>query len=108
MMQNAVLKTGYTVFVAQGTMTNRGNAASSSDLSRLTSSMPTDLARLPFFKQLARKRSEYTCTTVGARKRLAFQSLNVALQTANARVLRSRQALFSPIFLPPRLPGSVS
>jgi hypothetical protein len=31
--------------------------------------------------------------TVGACKRLAFQSPSVALQTANARMLRSRNAL---------------
>jgi hypothetical protein len=34
--------------------------------------------------------------TVCACKRLAFQSLSVALQTANAWMLRSRKALDSP------------
>jgi hypothetical protein len=37
-------------------------------------------------QQLARKRSENTSMTVGAR--LGFQSLSVALQTANTRMLR--------------------
>jgi hypothetical protein len=41
-------------------------------------------------QQLARKRSEHTSMIVGARKRLAFQSLGDALQTANSRMLRSR------------------
>jgi hypothetical protein len=48
-------------------------------------------------QQLARKRSEHTSITVGACKRLAVQSLSVALQTANARMLRSRKA-FVPLF----------
>jgi hypothetical protein len=39
-------------------------------------------------QQLARKRSEHTSMTVGECKRLAFQSLSVALPTANARKLR--------------------
>jgi hypothetical protein len=44
-------------------------------------------------QQLARKRRERTSVTADARKRLAFQSLSVALQTANARMLRLRKAL---------------
>jgi hypothetical protein len=39
-------------------------------------------------RQLARKRSEPTFMTVGACKRLAFQPLSVAIQTANVRILR--------------------
>jgi hypothetical protein len=58
-------------------------------------------------QQLARKRSEHTSMTVGACKRLAFQSLNAALQTANARMLRSRKALVAPLSLP-QLPGAAS
>jgi hypothetical protein len=42
-------------------------------------------------QQLARKRSEHTSMTVGACNRLAFPSLSVALQTANAPMLRSRK-----------------
>jgi hypothetical protein len=42
-------------------------------------------------QQLARKRIEHTCMTLGACKRLAFQTLSVALQTANSRMLRSRK-----------------
>jgi hypothetical protein len=41
---------------------------------------------------------------VGACKRLAFQSLSVALQTVNARMLRSRKALVAPLSLLPQLP----
>jgi hypothetical protein len=44
-------------------------------------------------QHLARKRSEHTSMTLGAWKRLAFLSLSVALQTTNARMLRSREAL---------------
>jgi hypothetical protein len=58
-------------------------------------------------QQLARKRSEHTSMTVGACKRLAFQSLSVALQTANARMLRSRKAIVAPLSLP-QLPGAAS
>jgi hypothetical protein len=58
-------------------------------------------------QQLARKRSEHTSMTVGACKRLAFQSLSVALQTANARMLRSTKALVAPLSLLP-LPGAAS
>jgi hypothetical protein len=36
---------------------------------------------------------------VSTYKRLAFQSLSVALQTANARMLRSGKALVSPLSL---------
>jgi hypothetical protein len=57
-------------------------------------------------QQLARKRNEHTSVTVGACKRLAFQSLSVALQTENSRKLRSRKALFSPLSILPQLPGS--
>jgi hypothetical protein len=57
--------------------------------------------------QLARKRSEHASMTVGACKRLAFQSLSVALQTANARMLRPRKGLVAPLFLP-QLPGAAS
>jgi hypothetical protein len=60
------------------------------------------------FQQLARKRSEHTSKTVGACKRLAFQSLSVALQTANARMLRSRKALVSSPSLVPQLSGPAS
>jgi hypothetical protein len=59
-------------------------------------------------QQLARKRSELTSTTVGACKRLAFQSLSVALQTANARMLRPRKGLVSPLSLLPQIPGAAS
>jgi hypothetical protein len=59
-------------------------------------------------QQLARKRSEHTSMTVGACKRLAFQSLSVALQTANARMLRSRKAFVSPLSLLPKIPGAAS
>jgi hypothetical protein len=59
-------------------------------------------------QQLAPKRSEHTSITVGACKRLAFQSRSVALQTANSRMLRSRKALVSPLSLLPQLPGSES
>jgi hypothetical protein len=59
-------------------------------------------------QQLARKRSEHTSMTVGACKRLAFQSVSVALQTANSRMLRSRKALVSSLSLLPQLPGSAS
>jgi Ni2+-binding GTPase involved in maturation of urease and hydrogenase len=59
-------------------------------------------------QQLVRKRSEHTSTTVGACKRLAFQSLSVAMQTANARMLRSRKALDSPLSLLPQRPGAAS
>jgi hypothetical protein len=52
-------------------------------------------------QQLARRRSEHTSMTVGACKRLAFQSLSVTLQTANARMLRSRKALVAPLSFPP-------
>jgi hypothetical protein len=47
---------------------------------------------IAILQRLARKRSEHTSMTAGACKRLAFQSLSVALQTANARMLRSRKA----------------
>jgi hypothetical protein len=57
-------------------------------------------------RQLARKRSEHTSMTEGTRKRLTFQSLRVALQTANARMLRSRRALVAPPSLLPQLPGA--
>jgi hypothetical protein len=59
-------------------------------------------------QQLARKRSEHTSMTVGVCKWLAFQSLSVALQTANARMLRSRKALVAPLSLLPQLPGAAS
>jgi hypothetical protein len=66
-------------------------------------------------QQLARKRREHTSMTVGLRKRLAFQSLSVALrsanaqvQTANARMLRSRKELFSLLSVLPQLPGAAS
>jgi hypothetical protein len=59
-------------------------------------------------QQLARKRSEHTTMTMGARKRLAFQSLSVALQTANAQMLRSRKALAAHISLLPQLQGAAS
>jgi hypothetical protein len=52
-------------------------------------------------QQLARKRSEHASMTVGACKRLAFQSLSVALQTANSRMLQSKKALVSPLSLLP-------
>jgi hypothetical protein len=58
-------------------------------------------------QQLARKRSEHTSMTVGAGKRLAFQSLSVALQTANAWMLRSMKAFVAPLSLLPELPGAV-
>jgi hypothetical protein len=48
-------------------------------------------------QQLARKHSEHTFMTVGTCKRLAFQSLSVALRTANARMLRSRKKLYSSL-----------
>jgi hypothetical protein len=44
----------------------------------------------------------------GAYKRLAFQPLSAALQTANARMLRERKALVSLHFLLPLLPGSAN
>jgi hypothetical protein len=59
-------------------------------------------------QQLARKRSEHTSMTMGACKRLSFQSLSVALQTANARMLPSRKALVAPLSLPPQLPGAAN
>jgi hypothetical protein len=59
-------------------------------------------------QQFAQKRSEHTCMTVGACKRLDFQSLSVALRTAYSRILRSRKALVSPLSLLPQLPGSGS
>jgi hypothetical protein len=54
------------------------------------------------YQHLARKRSEHTSMTADTCKRLAFQSLSVALQTANARMLRSRK-LQSPV-----LPSSLN
>jgi hypothetical protein len=59
-------------------------------------------------QKLTRKRREHTSMTVGACKRRAFQSLSVALQTANARMLRSRKALVAPLSLLPQLPGAAS
>jgi hypothetical protein len=59
-------------------------------------------------QQLARKRSEHVSMTVGACKRLAIQSFGVALQAANARMLRSRKSFVSRLYLLPQLPGSVS
>jgi hypothetical protein len=59
-------------------------------------------------RHLARKRSEHTSMTVGAWKRLAFPSLSVALQTANAPMLRSRKALVAPLSILPQLPGTAS
>jgi hypothetical protein len=53
-------------------------------------------------QQLARKRSEHTSMTMRARKRLAYQSLDVTLQTANARMLRTRKALASRLSLLPQ------
>jgi hypothetical protein len=58
--------------------------------------------------QLARKRSEHNSMTVGACKRLAFQSLSVALQIANARMLRSKKALVAHLSLLPQLTGAAS
>jgi hypothetical protein len=49
-------------------------------------------------QQLTRNRSGQTSLTVGACGRLAFQSLRVALQTANSRMLRSRKVLASRLF----------
>jgi hypothetical protein len=45
--------------------------------------------------QLSRKCSEHTSMTMGPCTRLAFQYFNVALQTASARMLRSRKAYVS-------------
>jgi hypothetical protein len=59
-------------------------------------------------QQLARKRSEHTSMAVGMCKQLAFQSLSVALQTANARKLRSRKAFAAPLSLLPQLPARSS
>jgi hypothetical protein len=59
-------------------------------------------------QQLARKRSEHNSMTMGACKRLAFQTLSVALQTATARMLRSKKASISPRSLLAQLPGSAS
>jgi hypothetical protein len=48
-----------------------------------------------------------TSTTVGACRQLAFQSLSVALQTANPWMLRSRKAVVvSPLSFPPQLETS--
>jgi hypothetical protein len=52
-------------------------------------------------QQLARKRGEHTSMTVGACKRLAFQSLSVALQTENSQMLRSRESIRLASFPPP-------
>jgi hypothetical protein len=53
-------------------------------------------------QQLARKRSEHTSMAVGASKRLASQSVSVALQTTNSRMLRSSKALVLPHSLLPQ------
>jgi hypothetical protein len=55
-------------------------------------------------QQLARKRSEKTSMTLGVCKRLAIQSLSVALQPQTLK--RSRKALVSRLSLLPQLPGS--
>jgi hypothetical protein len=59
-------------------------------------------------QQLAQKHSKHTCMTVGACKLLAFKFLSVALQTVNARMLRSRKALVAPLSLLPQPPGAAS
>jgi hypothetical protein len=83
-------------------MSHRGNAVSSSAFSRSTSSVAYRAGATGIFQQVARKRSEHAFMTLGACKRLAFQSVSVALQIANARVLRSRRSL---VFL---LPSSLN
>jgi hypothetical protein len=59
-------------------------------------------------QQLARKRSEHTSMAVDVSKRLAFQSLSLALRTANAGMFRSRKACISPLSLPSQLLGSLN
>jgi hypothetical protein len=43
-------------------------------------------------QQLPRKHSEHTSMTAGECKRLAFQSVSVALQSTNAGMIRFRRA----------------
>jgi hypothetical protein len=59
-------------------------------------------------QQVARRRSMHTSMTVCACKWLPCQSLSVALQTAKARILRSKKALVAPLSLLPLLPGVAS
>jgi hypothetical protein len=59
-------------------------------------------------QQLARKRSEHTSMTKVVCKRLAFQSLSVALQIASARMLRSKKDIVAPLPLLPQLPGAAN
>jgi hypothetical protein len=72
-------------------MTHRGIVVSSSALLGLTSSVPTEEAQLPFFN---------SSRGIAARKRLAFQSLSVALQTANANDA-IEESFSRPSFPPP-------
>jgi hypothetical protein len=53
---------------------------------------------IAILQQLVRKRSEHASESVDKCKRLAFQSLSVTLQTANARMLRSRGALVIVVY----------
>jgi hypothetical protein len=59
-------------------------------------------------RRISRKRSDHTARTVGVCKRLAFQCLSFALQTANARMVRPRKALVSRLSVIPQLLGSAS
>jgi hypothetical protein len=52
-------------------------------------------------QQLARKRNEHTSLTVGACKRLAFQSFSVALQTAKFENVTIEESLSLASFIPP-------
>jgi hypothetical protein len=69
--------------------TNRGNAASRSAF-RVDIFGAYGIGATAIRRQLARKRSEHNFMTVGACKRLAFQSLSVAMQTAKCESCDAR------------------